>query len=128
MTTEPEHTDPVPVPDLTIPLSAADARALGDDVGQMAMRLGAVLHGLAQLRAGGASTEDLATTVLMSNGLMNRLEGIRDAAVRQHAARGGSYGDLATSMSVSRATAQSRRDTLLKKDPSEMERWATHGD
>lgn len=28
-------------------------RALGDDVGQMAMRLGAVLHGLAQLRAGG---------------------------------------------------------------------------
>ncbi|ESQ01805.1 hypothetical protein B590_30508 (plasmid) [Streptomyces sp. PVA_94-07] len=83
MTTEPEHTDPVP--DLTIPLSAADVRALGDDVGQMAMRLGAVLHGLAQLRAGGAGTEDLATTVLMSNGLMNRLEGIRDAAVRQHA-------------------------------------------
>ncbi|MCX4799954.1 hypothetical protein OG497_39625 [Streptomyces sp. NBC_01242] len=68
MTTE--HTDRVP--DLTIPLSTADAQALGGDVGQTAMRLGAVLHGLAQLRAGGASTEDLATTILMSNGLLNR--------------------------------------------------------
>ena len=48
--------------------------------------------------------------------------------MRQHAAQGGSYGALATSMSVTRATAQSRRDTLLKKDPSEMERWATEGD
>ncbi|OWA01061.1 hypothetical protein B9W68_30500 [Streptomyces sp. CS227] len=64
----------------------------------------------------------------MSNGLMNRLEGIRDAAVRQHAARDGSYGELANSMSVTRATAQSRRDTLLKRDPSEMERCATEGD
>ncbi|MDX3170294.1 hypothetical protein PV736_31735 [Streptomyces scabiei] len=121
MTTE--HTDPGP--DLTIPLSTADAQALGDDVGQLAMRLGAVLHGLAQLRAGGASTEDLATTILMSNGLLNRLEGIRDAAVRQHAAQGGSYGALATSMGVTRATAQYRRDTLVKKDPSAMEKWAT---
>ncbi|WP_074989937.1 hypothetical protein [Streptomyces misionensis] len=126
MTTEPEHT--TPAPDLTIPLSAADAQVLGDDVGQLAMRLGAVLHGLAQLRAGGASTDDLATTILMSTGLTKRLEGIRDAAVRQHAAQGGSYGALATAMGVTRATAQSRRDTLLKKDPSEMEKWATDGD
>ncbi|MDX3482547.1 hypothetical protein [Streptomyces scabiei] len=61
----------------------------------------------------------------MSNGLLNRLEGIRDAAVRQHAAQGGSYGALATSMGVTRATAQYRRDTLVKKDPSAMEKWAT---
>ncbi|MEU2357893.1 hypothetical protein ABZ599_33790 [Streptomyces misionensis] len=128
MTTEPEHTTPVPVPDLTIPLSAADAQALGDDVGQLAIWLGAVLHGLAQLRAGGASTDDLANTILMSNGLMSRLAGIRDAAVRQHAAQGGSYGALASAMGVTRATAQSRRDTLLKKEPSEMEKWATDGD
>ncbi|MFJ2170411.1 hypothetical protein [Streptomyces griseofuscus] len=128
MTTEPEHTDPVPVPDLTIPLSAADARALGGDAGQLAMWLGAVLHGLAQLRAGGASTDDLATTILMANGLMNRLEGIRNAAVRQHATQGGSYGALASAMGVTRATAQSRRDTLLKKEPSDREKWATDGD
>ncbi|OEJ28960.1 hypothetical protein AS594_35610 [Streptomyces agglomeratus] len=91
MTTE----HPNPVPDLTIPLSTTVAQALGDDAGQMAMRLGAVLHGLTQLRAGGASTD-----------------GIRDAAVRQHAAQGGSYGTLASSMGATRATAQSRRDTL----------------
>ncbi|MFB6990178.1 hypothetical protein ACFCZT_42215 [Streptomyces sp. NPDC056230] len=68
--------------------------------------LGAVLHGLTQLRAGWASTKDLATTILMSSGLLNRLEGIRD-------------------MGVTRATAQYRRDALVKKDPSAMEQWAT---
>ncbi|MDQ1013551.1 hypothetical protein [Streptomyces afghaniensis] len=51
--------------------------------------------------------------------------GHRDAAVRQHAAQGGSYGALASSMGVTRATAQYRRDVLVKKDPSEMEKWAT---
>ncbi|MFE3907412.1 hypothetical protein ACFXPY_46210 [Streptomyces sp. NPDC059153] len=69
--------------------------------------------------APGANTEDLATTILMSNGLLNRLEGIRDAA------QGGSYGALASSMGVTRATAQYRRDALVKKDPSAMEQWAT---
>ncbi|MFJ2170407.1 hypothetical protein [Streptomyces griseofuscus] len=92
------------------------------------MRLGAVLHGLAQLRAGGASTDDLATTILMANGLTQRLEGIRNAAVRQHAAQRGSYSALASAMGVTRATAQSRRDTLLKKEPSDREKWATDGD
>ncbi|MFJ3891161.1 hypothetical protein [Streptomyces rubrogriseus] len=114
-----------PVPDLTIPLSTDDAQALGDDVGQLAMLLGTVMRGLAQLRAGRTSTDDLATTITVTTGLLNRLEGVRDAAVRQHAAQGGSYGALASSMGVTRATAQSRRDTLLKKDPSEMEKWAT---
>ncbi|MFG2220501.1 hypothetical protein ACGFN1_37845 [Streptomyces sp. NPDC048685] len=121
MTTE--HTDPVP--DLMLQLSHADAQTLGDDVGQMAMRLGAVLHGLAQLRAGGTSTEDLATTIVVTTGLLNRLEGVQEAAVRQHAAQGGSYGALASSMGVTRATAQYRRDALVKKDPSAMEQWAT---
>ncbi|MFB7076449.1 hypothetical protein [Streptomyces sp. NPDC056308] len=88
--------------------------------------VGAVLHGLAQLRAGGTSTEDLATTIVVTTGLLNRLEGVRDAAVRQHAAQGGSYGALASSMDgVTRATAQYRRDALVKKDPSAMEQWAT---
>jgi hypothetical protein len=58
-------------------------------------------------------------------GLLERLEGVRDAAARQHAARGGSYGALANSMGVNRATAQYRRDTLVKKAPSPMEQWAT---
>ncbi|MFD5159720.1 hypothetical protein ACFWMJ_16850 [Streptomyces hawaiiensis] len=123
MTTEPEHTSPVP--DLTIPLAVADAQALGDDVGLLAMQLGAALHAVAQLRDGGASTEDLERGIVVVTGLLERLEGVRDAAVRQHAAQGGSYGALANSMGVTRATAQSRRDTLVRKAPSLMERWAT---
>ncbi|MFF9025622.1 hypothetical protein [Streptomyces eurythermus] len=123
MTTEPERTDPVP--DFTIPLSAADAQALGEDVRRLAERFGAVLHGLVQLRAGGASTDDLEATIGASTELLDRLGGIRDAAVRQHAAGSGSYGALARAMDVKRATAQYRRDTLLKTDPSPMEQWAT---
>ncbi|MFH9662477.1 hypothetical protein ACH4NF_20970 [Streptomyces sp. NPDC017248] len=34
-------------------------------------------------------------------------------------------GAPANSMGVTRATAQYRRDILVKKDPSEMEKWAT---
>ncbi|MET9483670.1 hypothetical protein [Streptomyces sp. NPDC006638] len=83
MTTEPEHTDPVPVPDLTIPLADADARALGDDVGQLGGRCTPARRPGRLVRRAG------------------QLPGRRTA------------------------TAQSRRDTLLKKDPSEMERWAT---
>ncbi|WP_159062573.1 hypothetical protein [Streptomyces caniscabiei] len=45
--------------------------------------------------------------------------------MRQHAGQGGSYGALASTTGVTRATAQSRRDTLLKKAPSLMEQWAT---
>src|SRR4051812_11499445 len=88
------------------------------------MWLGVVLHGLAQLRAGGASAEDLATTILMSNDLLNGREGAGDAAVRQPAAQGGSYGARAGEMGVTRAAAQSRRDTLLKKDLRLMGPWA----
>ncbi|MEU9489324.1 hypothetical protein AB0D83_37815 [Streptomyces decoyicus] len=79
-----------------------------------------MLHGLAQLRAGTASADGLCTTLSGTT-----LEGVREAAVREHAAQGGSYGALAKATSVSRVTAQSRRDTMLKKDPSAMERWAT---
>ncbi|MFJ5222851.1 hypothetical protein [Streptomyces sp. NPDC088400] len=47
--------------------------------------------------------------------------------MRQHAAQGGSYGAPGRAMGVGRATAQSRRDTLLKpeKVPSVMEQRAT---
>ncbi|MFD4528372.1 hypothetical protein ACFWP7_31540 [Streptomyces sp. NPDC058470] len=121
MTTE--HTDPVP--DLTIPLAVADAQALGDDLRLLSTQLGVALRCLAQLRADGASTEHLERAIVVVTGLIERLEGVRDAAVRQHAAQGGSYGALATSMGVTRATAQYRRDALVKKDPSAMEKWAT---
>lgn len=57
-----------PVPDLTIPLSTDDAQALGDDVGQLAMLLGTVIRGLAQLRADGTNTDDLATIITVLRG------------------------------------------------------------
>ncbi|MFE9905752.1 hypothetical protein [Streptomyces achromogenes] len=122
MIIEPEHTGPVP--DFTIPLSAADAQALGDDVRPLVERFGAVLHGLAQLSVGEAGADGLEAAIGASTDLLARLEGIRNAAVRQHAAEGGSYGALAKAMDIQRATAQYRRDTLLKNDPSPMEQWA----
>ncbi|MFE7404137.1 hypothetical protein [Streptomyces sp. NPDC057557] len=90
----------------------------------MAMRLGAVLHGLAQLRAGGEHRgprddhPDVQRPAEPAGGHPGRRR-------RQHAAQGGSYGALASSMGVTRATAQYRRDALVKKDPSAMEQWAT---
>ncbi|MFH8411171.1 hypothetical protein ACH4FX_41340 [Streptomyces sp. NPDC018019] len=125
MTTGPEHTSPGL--DLTIPLTATDAQALGDDAQLLAARLGEVLHGVALLRTGGADTDDLTTVIKATTDLLETVKGVRNAAVRQHAAQGGSYGALGRSMGVSRATAQSRRDPLLKKDPSAMEQWATGG-
>ncbi|MEU7089678.1 hypothetical protein [Streptomyces achromogenes] len=113
------------VPDLTIPLSAADAQALGDDARQLAERFGAVLHGLAQLRVGGAGTDGLEAAIGASTDLLAPLEGIRNAAIRQHAAEGGSCGALAKAMDIKQATAQYRRDILLENDPSPMEQWAT---
>ncbi|MEU7086916.1 hypothetical protein [Streptomyces achromogenes] len=72
MIIEPEHTGPVP--DFTIPLSAADAQALGDDVRQLVERFGAVLHGLAQLSVGEAGADGLEAAIGASTDLLARLE------------------------------------------------------
>jgi tRNA-dihydrouridine synthase len=77
------------------------------------------------MRVGGAGTDGLEAAIGASTDLLAPLEGIRNAAVRQHAAEGGSYGALAKAMDIKQATAQHRRDTLLKNDPSPMEQWAT---
>jgi hypothetical protein len=57
--------------------------------------------------------------------LTSSLGGIRDALVREHAALGGTYGQLAEAMAVSRSTAQYRRDRLTTAEPNEWERWAS---
>lgn len=110
---------------LAVPLTAADAEALGEDAERLAALLGTVLHGLSKLRTGTASLDELSTALSGTTALLEHLEGARDATTRQHAAQGGSYGALAKATGVSRGTAQSRRDALLKKEPSAMERWAT---
>lgn len=57
--------------------------------------------------------------------LTPRLEGVSDAAVRTWATYfGGTHGQLAAAMGVPRSTAQSRRETLMGRDPGEWEWWA----
>lgn len=57
--------------------------------------------------------------------LIGRLEGVGDAAVRAHAAAGGSVGHLANAMDVARSTAQHRREVILASRRSGWEAWAT---
>ncbi|MFF1651130.1 hypothetical protein [Streptomyces sp. NPDC058240] len=77
------------------------------------------------LRAGGATVDELAAAIDGTTSLLEHLEAVRNAAVRQHAARNGTFGDLTKAMHLeSRATAQYRRNTLLKKPPGELEKWA----
>lgn len=113
---------------LLVPLAAEDVAALGSDGEQLAALLAAALHGLARLRTGRATTAELAAAIENTTGLLERLEAVRDAAVRQDAARDVSisHSDLAAAMHLkSRATAQTRRRTLLQTTPGELERWAT---
>lgn len=114
--------------ELLVPLAAEDVAMLGSDGKQLAALLATALHGLALLRTGRATADELAAVIDGTTGLVERLEAIRDAAVRQDAARDVSisHSDLAAAMHLkSRATAQTRRRTLLSTTPGELERWAT---
>ncbi|RAJ32851.1 hypothetical protein K353_05849 [Kitasatospora sp. SolWspMP-SS2h] len=94
----------------------------------LAQDVATVLHGLALLRAGGtdpAAHADVAAA--LDRRLIPRLEGIRDAAIRAHRAAGGSTGDVAQALGVSRSTAQYKRDTLRHTEPSSWEDWAVQG-
>ncbi|MGW2953425.1 hypothetical protein [Streptomyces eurythermus] len=123
MNTEPECT--VPGSGLAIPLTADDAQVLGDDAELLAALLARALHGVALLRAGRASVEDLTEAIERTTELMERLNGIRRAEVREFAAQKGTHGALAKAMHLtSRATAQSRRRALLRESPDVMEEWA----
>ncbi|MCX5589537.1 hypothetical protein [Streptomyces erythrochromogenes] len=111
---------------LLVPLAAEDVAALGGDGEQLAVLLATALHGLALLRTGRASASELAAAIEGATGLLERLEAVRDASLRQPAAKDVSHADLAAAMHLeSRATAQSRRRTLLRKPVSDLERWAT---
>lgn len=123
VSTEPAHTDDVQ--DLTIALAAGDAQALGDDVQLLATLFGSALHGIALLRNGGASVDELAAAIEGTTGLLERLKAAQHAQVRQFDAQGGSHGSLGKAMGVTRATAQSRRRLVLKEPPSALEQWAT---
>lgn len=79
-------------------------------------------------REKGDPDDDLASLrgliVALDRDVLPRLRGIRDAAVRAHQDRGGSYGQLAAAMNVARSTAQTRADALAAQAPSPQELWA----
>ncbi|MER6689494.1 hypothetical protein [Streptomyces minutiscleroticus] len=109
----------------TVPLTAADAHALGADAEALAALLGTALHGIARLRTGDASVDDLTDAIDGTTTLLERLTGARNAAVRAFHARRGSHSALARAMHLSsRATAQSRRRALLSNPPDALEQWA----
>ncbi|MFI8007991.1 hypothetical protein [Streptomyces sp. NPDC086010] len=111
---------------LLVPLAAEDVAALGSDGEQLAALFATALHGLALLRTGPVSAAELAVAIEGATGLLERLEAVRDASLRQPAAKDISHADLAKAMHLeSRATAQSRRRTLLRNPVSDLERWAT---
>lgn len=123
--------------DITIHLTADQARAIGPEAAPLADWFHTAFIALAALRSGlGTGDEhpaappapDLWRTVIndLDVQLIPRLEGLRDAAIRAHAAEGGTYGQLANAMDVSRSTAQSRREVITRRKPSRWELWA-HG-
>jgi hypothetical protein len=125
MTTESEHPDDHQE-QLLVPLAAEDVAVLGSDGEQLAALLATALHGLALLRRGRANAAELAAAIDGTTGLLERLEAVRDASLRQPTAKDISHAELARAMHLeSRATAQSRRRTLLNKPVSDLERWAT---
>ncbi|MFD7669272.1 hypothetical protein [Streptomyces sp. NPDC059788] len=124
MSTDPAHPDDHQE-QLLVPLAAEDIAALGSDGEHLAALFASALHGLALLRTGRASAAELAAAIDATTGLLKRLGAVRDASLRQPAAKDVSHADLAKAMHLeSRATAQSRRRTLLKRPVGDLERWA----
>ncbi|MEU8764970.1 hypothetical protein ACWEP8_39815 [Streptomyces hydrogenans] len=128
--------------DVTISLTPDEAAALGPELDMLADWFDSALWALALLRNGsnsrnvdrGASADVTARafyTVIndVDTRLLPRLQGVRDAAIRRQAELGGSLGDLALAMDVSKSTAQSRRKAVLegRDRPSQWENWATKG-
>ncbi|MEU5445813.1 hypothetical protein [Streptomyces griseofuscus] len=130
--------------DIVISLTANEAAAV-PELGPLADAFSGVLEGLAALRSGrvpadpdqgpgarperDADAETWAAVIrAVEQQLRPRLEGIRDAAMRAHAADSGSYGQLARALGVTaRSTAQYRRDKLKEQMPSDWEIWALTG-
>jgi hypothetical protein len=104
-----------------------EAAILGVEFATLLDLFGNAMTALVHLRDDNTGEFDNTTWLHMINRteqLAARLGGIRDALVREYAALGGTYGQLAAAMAVSRSTAQYRRDRLTAAEPGEWERWA----
>ncbi|WP_055689461.1 hypothetical protein [Streptomyces prasinus] len=119
--------------DIVISLTPEQSQKLGMDVGMLADWFHSALWALATLRSADPAEQTVPAnswhTMIndVDHRLLPRLEGIRDALIRAHAANGGSVGDLALAMDVARSTAQYRRDVLRNSNPGLFEQWAVSG-
>ena len=125
--------------DLTLSFTGDQADALGQDGAELAEWLDTVLVGIAALRTGQvpavpeggrASGKDRpigrywADRLLReSSALLARIEGVRDAALREHVAADFFFSDSAQAMGSSKGTAQHRR-TRVRTGLSAAELWA----
>ena len=66
-------------------------------------------------------TDNWSAMIHRTSQLIRVLEGALDGEIRAHAAVNGSYGQLAKALGVARSTAQTQRDALLAKAPSQWE-------
>ncbi|MFJ2774923.1 hypothetical protein [Streptomyces sp. NPDC087300] len=126
--------------DVTISLTRDEMAALGSEAAALIDALDTALWTITLLRNGANPRTPENPTVTAANlsesinqldrYLLPRLQGVRDAAIRQHNRLGGSLGELSRAMDVAKSTAQSRRNVVLNRKPSERkavqwERWAT---
>ena len=126
--------------EITVHVGAEDQAALGMESGILVDWFLTALRGLAALRTGSVDQETAAGGIERSEAtadtwywvindldehLLPALNGIRNAAIRAHAAAGGSVGNLSLAMGVAKSTAQTRREALLGEEPTERETWAS---
>lgn len=133
--------------DLTIQLTADQARAFGPvdgaEIGELAGWLDTVLVGIAAMRTGQMPQVPAAALrtgkdspfgdywcdrlLREASALLTRLEGVRDAALREHM-RGHSVTESGVAMGVAKSAAQYRRDALGESvAPAELWAGGQHG-
>jgi len=121
--------------EITLSIPAAEADAIGEELSSLVNWMDTALWALGLLRTGSTHRPDGAAqpvtvdhlyTVIndLEKRLAPRLQGIQAAAIREHAALGGSYGQLALAMDTPRSTAQRRRDAVTDNPATTWERWA----
>ena len=105
---------------LTVTLHADhdEARLLGSELEQLPESVVALFEVLLDLRGGtDVPLEQWREHLRALRRLELWLAAPMRVAIREHAAAGGSYGDLARALRVSRSTAQYQRDQVLSEPP-----------
>ncbi len=113
---------------ISLRVPASYAPTLGSDGLLLLDWYSSALIALSRLRAGDPQMTSDGWHALLNDlerRLAPRLQGIRDALIRAHAAAGGTYSELALALDVSKGGAQYRRDKVTATPPSHWERWAT---